>query len=79
MEANVDNMIIKSLKYVSDVCSTISTSSRNEPDYADDSHMLFCKSLVTSLKNLEPVKNRQARMKIQQVLFELEFGSELVQ
>ena len=70
-------MIIKSLKDVSGVCSTISTSSRNEPDYADD--MLFCKSLVTSLKNLEPVKNRQARMKIQQVLFELEFGSELVQ
>ena len=33
----------------------------------------FCLSLVETLKRLSPRQNRMARMKIEQILFEIEF------
>ena len=42
-----------------------------------DTDMHFCKSLVSSLKVISPNKNRLARVKIQKVLFEIEFGENI--
>ena len=42
----------------------------SEPTDADT---LFCKSLIPTLKELPAKKNRQAKLKIQQVLYDLEF------
>ena len=39
--------------------------------------MHFCKSLVSLLKALSLKKNSLARVKIQKVLFEIEFGENL--
>ena len=42
-----------------------------------DTDIHFCKSLVSSLKAISPKKNGLARVKIQKVLFEIEFGDNL--
>ena len=39
-----------------------------------DTDMHFCKSLVSLLKAVSPKKNRLARVKVQKVLLETEFG-----
>ena len=44
---------------------------KNEED--DNEDWLFCKSLVPTLKKLPPRKNKLAKIKIGQLLFELEF------
>ena len=41
-----------------------------------DSDKLFCMSLVDTLKNLTPQKNAMARIKIQQVLYEVMFENQ---
>lgn len=38
----------------------------------EDSDVLFCQSLVSSLKTLNPKKNKLARIKLMEVLYELE-------
>ena len=42
----------------------------------NDSNHLFCLSLVDTMKSLSPRDNALARMKIQQVLFEIQHGGE---
>ncbi|XP_057292354.1 uncharacterized protein LOC130615750 [Hydractinia symbiolongicarpus] len=81
LASDVDVMLINSLKDVSAVCSNISkpveptpTNVREEKNDADH---LFCMSLIPVLKSLPAVKNRQARLKIQEVLFKIEFGEDL--
>ena len=37
---------------------------------------LFCKSLIPILSSLSAKRNRQAKVKIQQILYELEFGED---
>ena len=73
-ESNLDRMLINSLKDVSAVCDKVAVPSKsNNIDELDDPDTLFCKSLVSTLKSLPPRKNKQAKIKIQQLLFELEF------
>ena len=47
----------------------------NEEDFDED--FLYCRSLVPTLKRLPPRQNRIAKIKISQLLFELEFGEEV--
>ena len=56
----MDKLIATSLNTVNTVCQTLKTE--------DD--VLFCKSLVSQLHGLSPQKNKKARIRIQQVLFE---------
>ena len=45
----------------------------NESHHEDDGDALFCKSIIPTLKGLSPRNNRLAKIKIQQLLFDLEF------
>ena len=49
------------------------TQSEEHDNLEDDPDLLFCKSIVSSLKNLPPRKNRRAKIEIQQVLLKHEF------
>ena len=59
----VENFLISSIKEKNN------PASKNE-----DSDELFCRSLVQPLKRLSPKTNQLARIKIQQLLFELEYN-----
>jgi hypothetical protein len=63
----VDTMLVKTLKDM---------EKPNIPAVSEttDADTLFCKSLIPTLKGLPAKKNRQAKLKIQQVLYDLEFG-----
>ena len=65
----------ESLSNVNDAVKAITQNqnSVNETNNDTDSDMLFCRSLVDSLRDLTPRKNKIAFMKIQKVLFEVEF------
>ena len=65
----VDRMLLSSLTDVSNSCKAIKD---NENDN-NDSNALFCKSLIVTLSNLPQRKNKKARIKIQQVLYDIEF------
>ena len=69
---------MESLNNVNDAVKTIVgqsvAPSQNEEI---DTDMHFCKSLASSLKALSPKKNRLARVKIQEVLFEIELGENI--
>ena len=69
---------MESLKNVNDTVKTKTEQSfvRSQNDNID-TDMHFCKSLVLSLKALSLKKNSLARMKIQKVLFDIEFGENL--
>ena len=64
-------------KIVSAVCSKMigneKEGNRTEKEALEDADTLFCKSLISTLQNLPPRKNRQAKIKLQQVLYEIEF------
>ena len=70
----IDFQLLESMNKVSDAVKTIVGLSV-APGQNDeiDTDMHFCKSLVSSLKVISPNKNRLARVKIQKVLFEIEF------
>ena len=51
----------------------LSNEKEKEKDTKTDSETLFCQSLVDQLKALNARKNKLARIKIQQILFEIEF------
>ena len=72
---NWDRKLINSLKDVSGaVCDKVDVPSKsNNIDELNDPDTLFCKSLVSTLEILPQRKNKQAKIKIQQLLFELEF------
>ena len=44
------------------------------PEQEKDAEDLFCLSIVPTLKRLPPKKRQLAKLKIQQLLFDLEFG-----
>ena len=69
---------MESLKNVNDTVKTKTEQSfvRSQNDNID-TDMHFCKSLVLSLKALSLKKNTLARVKIQKVLFDIEFGENL--
>ena len=58
------------IKKVSDIDQV--TKLLNKPE-EDDSDVYFCKSLTGRLKSLPAKKNRLTRIKIEEVLFNLEF------
>ena len=66
---------MESLNNVNDVVKTMVGQSV-APSQNDeiDTDMHFCKSLVSLLKAVSPKKNRLARVKVQKVLLETEFG-----
>ncbi|XP_028418946.1 uncharacterized protein LOC114544533 [Dendronephthya gigantea] len=62
----VDTMLVKTLKDM------------QEPTVTDqDEDLLFCKSLVPILKKMPARQNRLAKIKINQLLFDIEFNDEL--
>ena len=65
----VDAMILKSL---SDMDETF----RSQIAEDSDSDSLFCKSLIKNLQGPHPRENRIAKIKIQEVLFNLEFSGD---
>ena len=73
----VDKMLVDSLNNVSTVFKTISGNEKEgntaEKELVEDADTLFCRSLITTLQNLPPRKSRQAKIKLQQVLYEIEF------
>ena len=74
-EDTIDVQLKESLSNVNDAVKAITQNQNfvNETNNDTDSDMLFCRSLVDSLRGLTPRKNKIARMKIQKVLFEVEF------
>ncbi|XP_065055214.1 uncharacterized protein LOC135683790 [Rhopilema esculentum] len=46
-------------------------------DSRDDADVLFCKSLVSSLKKMRPKQNRMAKIAIQQILLKYEFEEDI--
>ena len=74
----IDLQLVESLKNVNDAVKTIVGQSV-APSQNDeiDTDMHFFKSLVSLLKALSPKQNSLVRVKIQKVLFEIEFGENL--
>ena len=69
---SIDNLLMQQLQ---DVNTQVNEIKHNSPkDHGDDPDYLFCSSLVSRLKSLPQKKNRLARMKIEQLLFEIEYG-----
>lgn len=66
MDYALDTMIVKTLHDMEK--PNLENESTNV-----DGDSLFCKSLIPILKSLSPKKNRQAKCRIQQMLYELEF------
>ena len=74
----IDLQLVESLKNVNDAVKTIVGQSV-APSQNDeiDMDMYFFESLVSLLKALSPKQNSLVRVKIQKVLFEIEFGENL--
>ena len=74
----IDLQLVESLKNVNDAVKTIVGQSV-APSQNDeiDTDMYFFESLVSLLKALSPKQNSLVRVKIQKVLFEIEFGENL--
>lgn len=69
----IDTQLRESLNNVNDAVKAIAGASSNEFNRNEmDSDMYFCQSLVSSLRSLPPRKNKLARIKIQQVLYDLD-------
>lgn len=71
IQLEIDALLVKTLSKDLDNSSSEQAPKQrlrdNEPD------VLFCLSLVDTLKKLDARKNAMAKMKIQQLLFEMEF------
>ena len=78
-EDTIDVQLRESLSNVNDAVKAITQNQNfvNETNNDTDSDMLFCKSLVDSLRGLTPRKNKIVRMEIQKVLFEVEFENNI--
>ncbi len=70
----VDTMLVKTLHDIEKREQREETAEKGEDANGD---LLFCKSLFPILQGLPAKKNRFAKMKIQQLLFEVEFGEGL--
>ena len=64
----VDKLFISTLQEIKGV---------NQESKQDDSNSYFCKSLITSMEELTAEQNMLARIKIQQVLFEIKFDKNI--
>jgi len=69
LSTSVDKMLIKTLGAMEEK-EKVADSAVNEQK---DSDYLFCNSLVPILRGLPPKKNRYAKMKILQLLYEIEY------
>ena len=74
--ANVDLMLVNTLKEMNAAPKSTPISSPDVGKTMDnkDSEHMFCQSLVQQLKSLPAQKNKLARIKIQQVLYDIEFS-----
>ena len=66
----VDVMLLQTLKNLDNNPSEDTKMDENDPD------VMFCRSLINRLKELPKKKNSLARMKIEEVLFKIEFDDE---
>jgi hypothetical protein len=66
----VDTLLVKTLQDMQD------PSSKSTSVVDNDEDMLFCQSLVPLLKKMPARQNRLAKIKINQLLFDLEFNDE---
>lgn len=66
----VDALLVKTLQDMQEPSSKSTTIGDNDED------MLFCKSLVPQLKKMPARQNRLAKIKINQLLFDMEFNDE---
>ena len=69
LSTSVDKMLIKTLGAMEEK----EKASDSAVDEQKDSDYLFCNSLVPILRGLTPKRNRYAKMKIQQLLYEVEY------
>ena len=77
-EETIDLQLVESLNNENDAVKTIVRHSIALSENSEiDTDMHFCISLVSSLKALNPKENSLTRVKIQKVLFEIEFGENL--
>ena len=74
--ANMDLRLLQTLQDMNQTTKSILDDGKNEsvrePE-VDDADTLFCKSIIPSLSALEPRKNSLAKIKIQELLYQLEF------
>ena len=68
----VDKLFISTLQDVNNQIKEV-----NQEAKQDDSNSYFCKSLITTMEELTPEQNMLARIKIQQVLFEIKFNKNI--
>ena len=66
----VDALLVKTLQDIQEPSSKSTTIGDNDKD------MLFCKSLVLQLKKMPTRQNRLPKIKINQLLFDMEFNDE---
>ena len=69
MSYAVDTLLVKTLKDMQGPQTPVGVLDEDEAT-------LFCKSLVPVLRKLPARKNRLANLKINQLLFDIEFGDE---
>ena len=65
----VDAMLLSTIKDISQ-----NEKKNTETSINEDADSLFCRSCVDTLKRLPPKKNSEAKMKIQQLLHNIEFS-----
>ena len=71
---NADILLVKALDKHLNQTESVNPPVKQKQEEVDDNR-LFCLSLVETLKGLDPRKNVLARIKIQQVLFDVKFDS----
>ena len=62
--------IISTLKDINSTANAIASEPKSQED---DDNMLFCKSIAPTLRGLPPRKSKLAKLKIQELLFNIEF------
>lgn len=68
LSMEVDNMLIKTLESMEKEKPSENVDNQNQ-----DPDSLFCRSLIPILQGLPPQKNRLAKLRMQQLLYEIEF------
>lgn len=71
IQLGIDALLVKAL--TKDLCPSPEQAPKQGSKEKDDPDLLFCLSLVDTLKRLDGRKKSLAKMKIQEVLFALEF------
>ena len=74
IQFGIDALLVKAL--TKDMCPSPEQAPKQGSKEKDDPDLLFCLSLVDTLKKLDGRKKSLAKMKIQEVLFALEFEEE---